>query len=160
MNLASFSLFHFFTFYLSRAFSILLTYLSIYLANRKIIYLLFDSHKSEIEIETRDKKKKKRTACKNKANFCDYYQIPPRSPAPPPPKLSLLYLVYRITFVFFCMTNMQTLCIYIYIQDIMLSGLYYLLTAAHEESSRALSFIPSRSMCRLSFYRVGFFFTE
>lgn len=41
----------------------------------------------------------------------------------------------------------------------MLSGLFYLLTAAHEESSRALSFIPSRSMCRLSFYRVGFFFT-
>lgn len=42
----------------------------------------------------------------------------------------------------------------------MLSGLYYLLTAAHEESSRSLSFIPSRSMCRLSFYRVEFFFTE
>lgn len=41
----------------------------------------------------------------------------------------------------------------------MLSGLFYLLTAAHEESSRSLSFIPSRSMCRLSFYRVGFFFT-
>lgn len=60
MNLASFS--HFFTFYLSRAFSILLTYLSIYLAKRKIIYLLFDSHKSEIEIETRDKKKKKKNS--------------------------------------------------------------------------------------------------